>query len=43
MPIKLFEVNDIVLKSSDNDVGAVNKRVLCATYTNKTGSGLEVS
>lgn len=42
MPIKLFEVNDIVIKSPDSDVGAVNKKVLCATYTNKNGSGLEV-
>lgn len=42
IPIKLFEVNDIVLKSNDNDVGAVNVRMLCATYSQKNGTGLEV-
>lgn len=41
MPIKLFEVNDIVLKCPESDVGAINKKVLCATFTNKHGAGLE--
>jgi phenylalanyl-tRNA synthetase beta chain len=40
LPIKLFEVSDIVVKNALRDVGAENKRVLCALHCDKT-SGFE--
>ncbi|XP_038606045.1 phenylalanine--tRNA ligase beta subunit isoform X1 [Tachyglossus aculeatus] len=41
LPLKLFEISDIVVKDSSRDVGARNLRHLCAVYYNKT-SGFEV-
>ncbi len=41
LPIKLFEVSDAVMLSSDHDVGARNERRLVAVYSNKE-SGFEV-
>lgn len=40
-PMKIFEISDVVLKSSEKDVGAKNQRRLCAVYYNKT-PGFEV-
>ncbi|XP_048719443.1 phenylalanine--tRNA ligase beta subunit isoform X1 [Caretta caretta] len=41
LPLKLFEISDIVLKDSTKDVGARNQRNLCAIYYNKN-PGFEV-
>ncbi|XP_036612944.1 phenylalanine--tRNA ligase beta subunit [Trichosurus vulpecula] len=41
LPLKLFEISDIVLKDSSRDVGARNHRHLCAVYYNKN-PGFEV-
>ncbi|KAF7243243.1 Phenylalanine--tRNA ligase beta subunit [Varanus komodoensis] len=41
LPLKLFEISDIVLKDSTKDVGARNHRHLCAVYYNKN-PGFEV-
>uniref|UniRef100_A0A1B6DE20 Phenylalanine--tRNA ligase beta subunit n=1 Tax=Clastoptera arizonana TaxID=38151 RepID=A0A1B6DE20_9HEMI len=41
LPIKLFEVSDIVLKDSNTEVGARNERHLCAVNYNKS-PGFEV-
>ncbi|XP_072474040.1 phenylalanine--tRNA ligase beta subunit isoform X1 [Notamacropus eugenii] len=41
LPLKLFEISDIVLKDSSRDVGARNHRHLCAVYYNKS-PGFEV-
>ncbi|XP_044526720.1 phenylalanine--tRNA ligase beta subunit isoform X1 [Gracilinanus agilis] len=41
LPLKLFEISDIVLKDSSKDVGARNHRHLCAVYYNKN-PGFEV-
>ncbi|KAA3672266.1 phenylalanyl-tRNA synthetase beta chain, partial [Paragonimus westermani] len=41
LPLKLFEVQDVVLKDSSKDVGARNHRRVCAVYYNKN-SGFEV-
>uniref|UniRef100_A0A8C3T8L1 Phenylalanine--tRNA ligase beta subunit n=1 Tax=Chelydra serpentina TaxID=8475 RepID=A0A8C3T8L1_CHESE len=35
LPLKLFEISDIVVKDSTKDVGARNQRNLCAIYYNK--------
>lgn len=40
LPIKLFEVGDVVIRA-DNEVGAKNQRRLCAAYTDQDSSGLE--
>jgi phenylalanyl-tRNA synthetase beta chain len=40
LPLKLFEISDVVLKA-DNGVGAKNARKLCALYLN-TSSGFEI-
>lgn len=42
LPMKLFEISDIVVKSKDKDVGAQNHRHLCAVHYNKS-PGFEVS
>jgi len=39
LPLKLFEIQDCV-ERADNEVGAANRRKICAVYTNKT-SGFE--
>ncbi|XP_077205029.1 phenylalanine--tRNA ligase beta subunit [Paroedura picta] len=41
LPLKLFEISDIVVKDPAKDVGARNHRHLCAVYHNKT-PGFEV-
>ncbi|KAL7825414.1 hypothetical protein AOLI_G00326210 [Acnodon oligacanthus] len=41
LPLKLFEISDVVLKDETTDVGARNNRRLCAVYYNKT-PGFEV-
>ena len=35
LPMKLFEISDVVLKDGSRDVGAKNERQLCALYYNK--------
>lgn len=41
LPLKLFEISDIVVKDSSKDVGAKNCRHLCAVYYNKN-PGFEI-
>ncbi|XP_059803648.1 phenylalanine--tRNA ligase beta subunit isoform X1 [Hypanus sabinus] len=41
LPLKLFEISDVVLKDPSKDVGAKNERHLCALYYNKN-PGFEV-
>uniref|UniRef100_A0A286XI98 Phenylalanine--tRNA ligase beta subunit n=1 Tax=Cavia porcellus TaxID=10141 RepID=A0A286XI98_CAVPO len=41
LPLKLFEISDIVIKDSSKDVGAKNCRRLCAIYYNKN-PGFEI-
>uniref|UniRef100_A0A1A7WUG7 Elongation factor 1-beta n=2 Tax=Iconisemion striatum TaxID=60296 RepID=A0A1A7WUG7_9TELE len=41
LPLKLFEISDVVLKDQSKDVGARNSRRFCAVYYNKT-PGFEV-
>ncbi|XP_054159787.1 phenylalanine--tRNA ligase beta subunit-like isoform X2 [Oppia nitens] len=41
LPLKIFEVSDIVLKDNNQEVGARNERYLAAVYYNKT-PGFEV-
>ncbi|KAH8869424.1 Phenylalanine--tRNA ligase beta subunit [Schistosoma japonicum] len=41
LPLKLFEVQDIVIKDPLKDVGASNHRRICAVYYNKN-SGFEI-
>ncbi|ELV09940.1 Phenylalanyl-tRNA synthetase beta chain [Tupaia chinensis] len=41
LPLKLFEISDIVIKDSSRDVGAKNCRHLCAVYYNKN-PGFEI-
>ncbi|CAH0389432.1 unnamed protein product [Bemisia tabaci] len=41
LPLKLFEVSDVVLKDASTEVGARNERHLCAVYCNKT-PGFEI-
>ncbi|CAL8072344.1 unnamed protein product [Calicophoron daubneyi] len=41
LPLKVFEVQDVVLKDCSKDVGARNNRRVCAAYYNKS-SGFEV-
>ena len=36
LPMKLFEISDVVLKDATKDVGAKNQRNLCAIYYNKS-------
>ncbi|XP_057694119.1 phenylalanine--tRNA ligase beta subunit isoform X1 [Corythoichthys intestinalis] len=41
LPLKLFEISDVVLKDETKDVGARNSRHICAVYYNKS-PGFEV-
>jgi phenylalanyl-tRNA synthetase beta subunit len=41
LPIRVFEISDVVLQSKEKDVGAINKRNLCALHCDHT-SGFEV-
>uniref|UniRef100_A0A3Q3DIT6 Phenylalanine--tRNA ligase beta subunit n=1 Tax=Hippocampus comes TaxID=109280 RepID=A0A3Q3DIT6_HIPCM len=41
LPLKLFEISDVVLKDDTKDVGARNSRHICAVYYNKS-PGFEV-
>ena len=36
LPLKLFEIADVVVKDASKDVGARNERKLCAVNYNKT-------
>ncbi len=41
LPIRIFELSDVVLKDNQTDVGARNRRNLCALYCSHT-AGFEV-
>lgn len=41
LPLKLFEVSDILYLDKDSEVGAKNERKICAINCNKT-AGFEV-
>ncbi|XP_006008677.1 phenylalanine--tRNA ligase beta subunit isoform X2 [Latimeria chalumnae] len=41
LPLKLFEISDVIIKDPQKDVGARNHRHLCAVYYNKN-PGFEV-
>lgn len=41
LPLKLFEISDVILKDNSTDVGARNERRLCAVYYSKA-SGFEI-
>ncbi|XP_062988287.1 phenylalanine--tRNA ligase beta subunit [Elgaria multicarinata webbii] len=41
LPLKLFEISDIIVKDSTKDVGARNQRNFCAVYYNKN-PGFEI-
>ncbi|CAG9533290.1 unnamed protein product [Cercopithifilaria johnstoni] len=41
LPLRLFEIQDVILKDSSADVGARNERRLCALYCSKS-SGFEI-
>lgn len=41
MPVKVFEIGDIVLRDATTDVGARNQRQLAAVYMNNLSSGFE--
>lgn len=41
LPLKIFEISDVVLKDPDTEVGARNERRVCAVNCNKT-AGFEV-
>lgn len=41
LPLKLFEISDVVFKDDNDDIGAVNQRHLCALYCGKT-TGFEI-
>jgi len=41
LPLKLFEISDVVLKDSGTDTGAKNQRRLCAVNCGKT-PGFEI-
>lgn len=35
LPMKLFEISDVILRDSKTEVGARNERRLCVVYYNK--------
>lgn len=35
LPLKLFEISDVILRDSKSEVGARNERRLCVVYYNK--------
>lgn len=41
LPHKLFEVSDVILKDNKVEIGARNRRHLCAIYCNKS-DGFEI-
>lgn len=41
LPLKLFEVSDVVIKDENTECGAKNERRLCAVYSNKS-AGFEI-
>lgn len=41
LPLKLFEISDVVFKDDSDEIGAVNQRHLCALYYGKT-TGFEI-
>ena len=42
LPLKLFQISDVVLLDAETEVGARNERRLCALYANQAASGFEV-
>jgi len=38
LPFKIFEISDVVICDKNNEVGAVNRRILCFAYVNTTSS-----
>ena len=42
LPLMLFELQDTVIKTNENEIGAKNIRKLCAAYSNSSTSGFEV-
>ena len=42
LPLKLFEVGDVVVQDARSEVGARNERRLVAVYANSRGAGFEV-
>jgi len=42
LPIRVFEISDVMLQDAKSDVGAINRRRLCALYSN-TSAGFEVA
>ena len=42
LPLKLFEISDVVVQDEESDVGARNERRLVAVFTNSKGAGFEV-
>ena len=42
LPIELFEVTDVILRTEENSVGAKNERRLAALRTNTDSSELSV-
>lgn len=42
LPLKLFEISDVVLRDDSSDVGSRNERHFCAVYCNRT-PGFEVT
>ena len=41
LPFKIFEISDVVVADSNNEVGACNRRELCFVYAN-TSSAMEI-
>ena len=42
LPLMLFELQDTVIKTNENEIGAKNVRKMCAAYSNSNTSGFEV-
>ena len=42
LPLKIFQVADVVLLDPSNDIGARNERRLSVAFSNNSGSGLEI-
>lgn len=42
LPLKLFQICDVVVQDCNKDTGARNKRHLCASFTSNVTSGFEV-
>lgn len=42
LPLRLFQISDVVLLDAGTEVGARNERRLCALYANQSASGFEI-